>query len=123
MEMNRTHILKRPSATTPRFYETEGKSSTDELIVAAHYFMPATNIDYYVIEYDIDSDEIFCWGEVISGLGELGYTSLKELEKIEKRIPIKQNSEIIGYLPVRIEYDEYWKPKTLRQTLHERHQR
>ena len=51
--MTKPYTLKRPSENTPEIYATEFESDFNEKIVVAHYFLPATDIDYYVIEYSI----------------------------------------------------------------------
>lgn len=118
--MTKLHTLKRPSAQTLNVYETENVKSYEEYIVVAHYFLPASCVDFYVVEYDKENDEIYGWNEVIPNCGELGYTSLRELEKMELSIPVKEGDTVIGYLPVRVEFDEYWEPKKLGKVLEER---
>ena len=56
--MTKLHILKRPSEKTPNFYETENVKSYKEYIVVAHYFLPASCVDFYVVEYDKENDEV-----------------------------------------------------------------
>lgn len=118
--MTNLHTLKRPSEQTPNLYETENVKSYEEYIVVAHYFLPATHVDFYVVEYDRVNDEFYGWGETIPHCGELGYTSFRELEKLELSIPVKEGDAVIGYLPVRVEFDEYWEPKKLGKVLEER---
>jgi hypothetical protein len=119
-QMKQAHTLKRPSANTPNIYETENVKDSKDYLVVAHYFLPSTNVDYYVIEYDKEADEIYCWAELIPNCGELGYSSMREIEMIEISIPIKSGNILIGYLPVRIEYDNYWQPRRLGKVLEER---
>jgi hypothetical protein len=118
--MTQTHTLKRPSADTPRIYETDNVKDYKDKLVVAHYFLPATNVDYYVIEYDRETDEIFGWAELVPDCGELGYTSLREMELIETSVPVKSGNILMGYLPVRIEYDEHWQPIKLGKVLEAR---
>ncbi len=118
--MTTTHTLKRPSESTPRIYETDNVKNYKDKIVVAHYFLPASNVDYYVIEYDREADEMYGWMELIPNCGELGYASLREIELIEIKVPIKSENQLIGYMPVRFEFDEHWNPKKLSQVLEER---
>ncbi len=109
------HTLARPSKETPRFYSTE-EISSDEKIVYEHYFMAGTGIDYFVLEYDEESDEIFCWAEILPDCGELGYSSMKELESISVAIPVRTQFNTFE-IQARIERDEHWERKTLSEAL------
>ena len=85
--MSQKYTLERPSAETPKIYEQDGQTSKDDLVVYEHYFISGTSADWFVIEYDRERDEIFCFAELIRGFGELGYTSMKELDDLVVHIP------------------------------------
>ena len=112
------HTLARPSKETPSFYATEEMSS-DEKIVYEHYFMAGTDVDYFVLEYDEESDEIFCWAEILPDCGELGYSSMKELESVLVSIPVRAQFDTFE-IQARIERDENWERKTLSEALRHR---
>ena len=112
------HTLARPSKETPSFYATEEMSS-DEKIVYEHYFMAGTDVDYFVLEYDEESDEIFCWAEILPDCGELGYSSMKELENVLVSIPVRTQFDTFE-IQARIERDENWERKTLSEALRHR---
>ena len=120
--MTTTYTLKRPPKNTPGRYGTESNKSAYETVVSAHYFLPGSGCDWYVLEYCQDDDEIFCWAEVIPGCGELGYSSVSEMEQL-----ILQSQVIIGdqvlNMPCRVELDEYWTPLPLSDVLAERAKR
>lgn len=115
------HVLARPPKDTPNVYETD-EVSIDQKIVYAHYFISGTNVDYYVLEYDREHDEIFCWGELIPEMGELGYSSLREMESVVLTIPIKIGN-ITHRLPARFELDLYWEKAKLGEVLELREKR
>jgi Protein of unknown function (DUF2958) len=74
-----------------------------DAVVAIHYF--ASNMDWYVTEYDPATGEAF--GFVLNGStgeGELGYFSLPELEALRA-----------GFFVV--ERDLYWDRQTIRQAV------
>lgn len=114
-----THTLKRPPAQTPRRYQTEGNKSAYDTLVSAHYFLPGTCCDWYVLEYEPEDDEIFCWAEIVPGCGEFGNSSLREMEELVINVPL-----IIGekrtQVPCRVELDEHWTVRPLDAVLAER---
>ena len=69
--------LTRPLAA-PALYAQDGKGY--DATVYAGYYVPGHIAVWFVTEYGADYDEIFGWAEIIPGCGELGYTSLAELE-------------------------------------------
>ena len=111
----KSHTLARPSMETPRFYSTE-EITSDEKIVYEHYFMSGPGIDYYVLEYDENSDEIFCWAEIFPDCGELGYSSMKEMELLSVSIPVRTQFNTFE-IQARIERDENWRRITLGEAL------
>lgn len=113
-----TYILERPRNSTPKFYSTE-EISSEHKIVYERYFMPGTDIDYFVLEYCKDDDIIFCWAELVSGCGELGYSSLKEMERVYKTVAITTPYGSL-FLIVHIERDQNWTPITLGEALENR---
>lgn len=117
--MKSTYTLKRPPKETPRAYETEGLGDPYDRTIFAHYFGPGSS-DWYVIEYDCENDAIFGWAELHPGMGELGWASLQEMEEICILVPLKINNEVVVKIPCRIERDDYWTPRTLKEVLRER---
>lgn len=116
-----SHTMERPATTTPPIYSTEDIPS-DEKIVYEHYFIPGTNVDYFVLEYDETNDEIFCFAELIQGCGELGYSSLKEMEQVKVSVPVRIEG-ITLYMEVGIERDAHWSPIPLGKALELRSKR
>jgi Protein of unknown function (DUF2958) len=114
--MNDAHTLERPIGA-PSLYSTDGRA--DDSLVVAHYFLPGTNADWFVLEYDELEDIIFGFANIIPGCGELGSTSLKELEDLTIAVPIRIGTEI-RYIPTRVELDKHWTPKPLRTVLKDR---
>ena len=112
--MNTKYSLTRPPTDTPRLYETDEKGSAYKQLVYAHYFVGSA--DWYVLEYSPEDDVAFCWAELLAGCGELGITSLAELEAIEVPQKILMGA-ITHTFPVRVEYESNWKPKTLQECL------
>jgi hypothetical protein len=96
--------LTRPPEGTPPIYAQDSKG--DEAVVHAHYFIGGC--DWLVTEYDREDDIAFGWactGDRQNA--ELGYTNLGELERIRVR----------GLFAV--DYDEHWKPVSLREAIAE----
>jgi hypothetical protein len=113
--MTAQHTLARPPKNTPKFYETEGKGK--DALVFAHYFLPSTKVDIYVLEYSPEDDCIFGYSILNDPiLGEYGYTSLKEMEEVEVQVSVIINGET-HLMPVRMELDEHWKIKPMRDAL------
>ena len=115
--MNTKYSLKRPPANTPKLYETDEKGSAYQQLVYAHYFIGSA--DWYVLEYSPEEDIVFCFAEIFADCGELGYTSLTELEAMEISQKIILGS-ITKTFPVRVEYESNWVPKTLQECLAQR---
>jgi len=86
----------------PKIGETEGQNDP---IVWAKLFYPDFSWTWYVIEFD---GEDICFGYVKGFENELGYFSLKELQRTR------------GKLGCKIERDLYFKPKPLSQIMKER---
>lgn len=107
--MKNIYTLERPK-DDPSLYSTHGVA--ENAIVVAHYFLPGTNADWYVLQYDPEEDIIFGWAETIPGRGELGSSSVTELQSVEIVIPIKVEGQISS-VPSRVEFDQHWKPKPL----------
>ena len=104
--MEITHKLKRPPASTPPLYATENTSANEKL-VTAHYFLPGSSADWYVVEYSSEEQLLFGWAEIVSGGGEWGYTSLLELEECVLKVNCSIDGETFS-IPMRVELDEYW---------------
>jgi hypothetical protein len=119
--MKRPGKLRRPPQNTPRLYDTDGIGDPLDRKVFAHYFLPGTCCDWYVLEYSKDLDLMFGWAEIVSGGGELGYTSLKQIEKIVTKCAMSVNG-MSGYLEVPVEYERNLGSVTLRDCLQSRAQ-
>lgn len=115
--MATSYKLERPDTNTPKLYETEGLG--ENAIVRSHYFVPGTGIDWYVIEYDSESDICFCWAEIIPGYGEYGYTYMKEMEELDIEVPLVSASKTT-MLKVKIELDRHWNPRPIGEVLKHR---
>lgn len=92
--------LARPT-NAPAAYSQDGLGY--EAIVHARYYVPDHIAVWFVTEYDSKYDEIFGWAEIIPGCGELGYTSLAELEASGLAV-----------------FDTKWQPTTLREAMQKR---
>ena len=115
--MSSKHTLARPPANTPKLRETDGEGR--EAIVYAHYFLPSTRVDIFVIEYDPEEDIIFGWTILDNyDFGEFGYSSMKEIEELEINAPIIINGEKL-YFPVKVEMDTHWSKKPIKEAISE----
>ncbi|CAB4674166.1 MAG: DUF2958 domain-containing protein [Actinobacteria bacterium] len=114
--MKATYTLKRPSTKTPKLYETENEIEASETLIVAHYFLPGTICDWYVMEFDEENDLIYGFAELISGMGEIGYSSLKEMEELVVMSKMHMLGKVIEF-PCHVEFDEHWTPRTLREVL------
>lgn len=96
-----------PSAAlrVPALRSTDGQGK--DAIVHVHYFVGGA--DWYVTEYDAETGESFGWAEILPGGGELGYTSLAELETVAAG-PLRQP----------VERDMHWERRSLRLVLADR---
>ena len=114
--MLNTHKLLRPPACTPDLYATEG-TSMDEVLVSAHYFLPGTNADWYVVEYSSQDDIVFGWAEIVPGGGEWGYTSFRELEEYIIYVDCIIDGENLQ-IPIGVEMDSSWdRTQNMREVL------
>ena len=113
--MNTTHKLKNPPASTPALYATEDIPN-DEKLVTAHYFLPGTGADWYVIEFSFEEQLFFGWAELVPNGGELGYTSFRELESLVVFSNLQFENRVIP-IPMRVELDEHWTIRPLCEVL------
>jgi hypothetical protein len=74
-----------------------------------------------VLEYSKDLDLIFGWTEFAGRIGEFGYSSLKELEKVVAKFPVSMNG-MTGFVEALVEYDRDLGSVTLRDCLRGRGQ-
>jgi len=114
--MTKLHTLKRPSAQTPKFYETENETGANETLIVAHYFLPGTICDWFVMEFDEENDLIYGYIELIPGCGEIGYSSLKEMEELVVMSKMHMLGKVVE-IPCHVEFDEHWTPRTLGEVL------
>ena len=114
-KLNTTYKLKNPPASTPALYATEDITA-DEKLVTAHYFLPGTGADWYVVEFSSEEQLLFGWAELVPGGGELGYTSFRELESIVVFSNLRFESRVIP-IPMRVELDEHWTIRPLCEVL------
>lgn len=119
-KMKTTYKLKNPPASTPALYATEDIPN-DEKLVIAHYFLPGTGADWYILEFSPEERLLFGWAELVpgSGSGELGYTSLRELESLVVFLNLGFGNRLIPF-PFRVELDEHWTIRPLCEVLAER---
>lgn len=103
----------------PPLYDTEKMQTTiDDITIHVHFFVGSC--DWWVAEYD--GDDLF-WGFCHLGdddCAEWGYVSFSELKSIGESglaVPITDanTGQLIGRLPLMVEYDEYWRPKPFRE--------
>jgi len=109
--------LTRPPKNTPKISEIEDNYVAYDQLVYAHYFLGSA--DWYVLEYSPEEDIIFCWAEISAGCGELGYSSISELEEIELSQKIIMGSSAENF-PIYVEFENNWKSKSLRECLGQR---
>lgn len=112
--MNTKYSLERPPATTPAFYATDDGTDPYERTVFAHYFIG--NSEWYVLEYNSLKDMVFGWSEILPDMGELGYTSMEELENAVIYGQIVFGEETSSF-PIRVTYDTHWQPRSLNECL------
>lgn len=102
----------------PRLYANENtQAPIPDIILHLHFFV--ASCDWWIAEFD--GNDIF-WGFVNLGddlCAEWGYVSYNELQHIgdSLSVPVTDAStgQLIGRLPLFVEYDEYWKPKPFRE--------
>jgi hypothetical protein len=112
--MDTKYSLERPPVNTPAFYETDDGTDPYERTVFAHYFIG--NSDWYVLEYSPLEDIIFGWAEILPDMGELGYTSMRELEEAIVYGQFVSAGETSSY-PIRVCFDTEWQPRSLKECL------
>jgi hypothetical protein len=112
--MNTKYSLERPPANTPAFYATDDGTDPYERTVFAHYFIG--NSEWYVLEYSPLEDSFFGWSEILPDMGELGYTSMNELENAVIYGQIIFGGETSSF-PIRVSYDTHWQPRSLNECL------
>lgn len=98
----------------PLYANEQNQTSINDIVIHAHFFV--ASCDWWIAEYD--GDDLF-WGFCHLGdddCAEWGYVSYNELKSIGESgvsVPITDanTGEMIGRLPLFVEYDEYWEPK------------
>lgn len=88
-------MTKAIERTTPRLYGTDGQYM--EATATAHYFSTRNGWEWFMTEYEPETGEAF--GLVLGFCSELGYFSIRELER---------TNEIYG--AGTIERDTHFKP-------------
>lgn len=109
----------------PRLYVNEqNQTAIKDIIIHVHFFV--ASCDWWIAEYD--GDDLF-WGFCHLGddlNAEWGYVSFTELKSIGESVsvPIKDatTGELIGRMPLMVEYDEYWNPKPFGEIEWRKHQ-
>jgi len=103
----------------PPLYSTEkAQTSTEDITIHLHFFV--ASCDWWIAEYD--GDDLF-WGFCHLGddlNAEWGYVSYAELKSIGESgvsVPIADanTGEMIGRLPLFVEYDEHWSSRPFRE--------
>lgn len=92
-------LTKEILASVPKLFAQDGKG--DAAIAYAKFFDPSGSWTWYMTEYDPINDEAF--GLVQGFEEELGYFSIRELEKVRNRFGIG------------IERDINWTPRPIKQ--------
>ena len=97
-------------ARVPGLYQTEPIPS-EKKTIHLHFFIH--NCDWFAAEFDGD-DQFFgyaCLGD--PDMAEWGYFSLAELKAIKMGVPVidADTGQLLGRLPVHVEWDQYWQPK------------
>lgn len=109
-------VLPAPPTTTPALYANDGMGL--DAVVTAHYFLPGTGAEWFVTEYDPGERIAFGWAEVVPGGGELGYTSLDDLESVRVPLVVRVNGRDVRHEgAITVERDDYWTPVTLREAI------
>ena len=101
----------------PPLYANEKKQiPIPEIIIPLHLFV--SSCDWWIAEFD--GDDIF-WGFVNLGddmCAEWGYVSYSELRSIGDKVSVPitdaDTGQMIGRLPLFVEWDENWKPRPFR---------
>ena len=104
----------------PLLYANEKtRTPIQDIIIHLHLFVSAC--DWWVAEFD--GQDIF-WGFVNLGddlCAEWGYISYSELQSIGNSLSVPvtdaDTGQLIGSLPLFVQYDEYWRPKPFREIL------
>lgn len=112
--MTTTHTLRRPQRA-PGLYQTENLKDSQKL-VCEHYFVGSA--DWFVIEYDPIDDICFGYARILKDCGEFGYFSMKELDELVVKTPIKIGAIETSFQSV-VERDEFWRPKAITQVIAE----
>ncbi len=98
----------------PRLYANEQtQTAIEDIIVHLHFFISGCN--WWIAEFD--GDDLF-WGFANLGdddCAEWGYVSFSELKSIGESVSVPvtdiNTGELIGKLPLFVEWDEHWSPK------------
>ena len=98
----------------PLYANDKAGTSLEDTILHLHLFVSAC--DWWIAEYD--GDDLF-WGFVNLGddeCAEWGYSSYSELKAIASaglaaQVIDANTGELMGRLPLFVEWDEYWQPK------------
>lgn len=101
-------------ARLPRLYATED-ILCPEKVIHLHFFIGAC--DWYVAEFD-GEDVFFGFANLGDPMNaEWGYFKLSDLAGTEVMAPVvnAQTQELMGFLPVFVEWDEYWTPRPFSQ--------
>ncbi|HET7302739.1 MAG TPA: DUF2958 domain-containing protein [Candidatus Saccharimonadales bacterium] len=81
----------------PKLYGTE-HIPTEDKVVVAKLFHPASDWTWYIIEYDGND---VCWGLVSGNEKEFGYFSISELEAIHGPFGLSVERDIF-FRPIRV---------------------
>ena len=110
-------MLNQPSrkmlSQVPELYANEkNQTAIDDIIIHMHFFV--ASCDWWIAEH---GDDLF-WGYANLGddlNAEWGYVSYSELKSIGESVSVpvtdSTTGELIGRMPLMVEYDEHWEPK------------
>ena len=114
-------MLNQPSQKildqVPRLYANEQtQTAIEDIIIHLHFFV--SSCDWWVAEY---GDDLF-WGFANLGdddCAEWGYVSFSELKSVGESVSVPvtdaNTGQLIGRMPLMVEYDEYWTAKPFRE--------
>jgi hypothetical protein len=87
-------------------FEEIGRQDGSDPIIVCKFFDPAGSWTWYATEFD--GTDIF-FGYVVGHYPEWGSFSLRELQTVNRSVPVYAEGKLLGKLPVAIERDLYFK--------------
>lgn len=101
----------------PLYANEKTQVAIEDVRIHLHFFVGSC--DWWIAEYD--GEDLF-WGFCYLGdddCAEWGYVSFAELKSIGESVSVPisdvNTGQVIGKLPLMVEYDAYWSPKPFRE--------